>query len=983
MKRIVAFIIAMSCIFSALSVTSAQQSDDTDIALRVAAGLGILEYISPEDTISRGDFALYMYNMLFKETLGEQSGWEDNFFGDFFMDDELIGDEGDSKEISLFWDVTSESEYYDAIMYGVRIGIFEGVGRGSFKPGENVTVIQVLKTLLTLMGYKNYAEAEGGYPTGYLSLAESMGLLKGVENGAYDDASAADAARMIYNCFDKYCFEIESFTPDGITLAPDSSKTFLNKFLKLDYIEDIVADNGIYAIDGESDIPKGSVKIGDKILFASKEQLKQMREDTAKQVIAYYSIDEETEDELVFAAVKKDESIIISPQDFYDYTLSKISYYDANRTRSVNLEPGTGMIYNGEYKPSFSKEDFMFDRGSIRIAKTEKNGGYDCIIIESYSSWYIKSIDYDKYTIYNGTNDSSSETDDALLELEEIISEGEADITDSSGETIEFGDMLMFGAIDFYKTGSRYVKIYYSDKRVEPFVVNSVDEDDFFRSIISSGEEEYAVASEFSNSANGIVIGLKDELALVLNSFGEVIWAENLADSYYDLTVSYNIGITADDDMEKYFLKLINEKGTVKKYEIDEKVIFGSRLDLKREDYVRMTPEKLYEEIKNHVGIIAVNINAQDKITMVELPYYTRAGEKRLQVIYDNTQMSESSLPQSRRDSRLCVITEQVWLNPKSIVWQAPKNTDYIKDSTKYVVHDMSVFPSQGQTKGSIIAYGINAGSVYAKWVDYKRDIGKSISYEDTSYFIVTDVKTGLTQDDEATVILDGYRCWHDKDMAAATIYAVDGAGETNSGELCNPALKATSFYDIYSEDNVKYYAVEKGDIIKYTYNTDIQYPTKIAILYRASEGKILESSGEYSTNYRTEKTNPFGLNYACTRAPYDPAGYSADRKFTLGFVYSIRDDIAVVTTQNLRENSYDPGSGDMGEYKRFLSVNYPVNGFRGYEIEYSGKEVKVTQNTGWAEKLKSYIDYGGHCSKILTVHSGQMPSISFMITED
>ena len=226
MKRIIAFIIALSCIVSSSVIGNAEQSYGSDIALEVIAGLGILEYTTPEDTITRGDFALSMYNMLFKDAGEDEPTWEENFFGEFVSDDQLITDEGDVKEISLFWDVTSESEYYDAVMYGVRIGIFEGVGRGSFKPEENVTVIQVVKTLLTLMGYKNYAEAEGGYPNGYLSLAVSMGILKGVENAVYDDASVADTARIIYNCFDNFCFEIESFSADAIGLAPDSSQTF-------------------------------------------------------------------------------------------------------------------------------------------------------------------------------------------------------------------------------------------------------------------------------------------------------------------------------------------------------------------------------------------------------------------------------------------------------------------------------------------------------------------------------------------------------------------------------------------------------------------------------------------------------------------------------------------------------------------------------------------------------------------------------------
>lgn len=79
---------------------------------------------------------------------------------------------------------------------GVRL--VSGVGDGRFQPDRNITMGEAVTILLRALGYSG-KDAGAVWPQGYLDLAASIGLTKGLSIGAYDSISRAQAAQLFVN----------------------------------------------------------------------------------------------------------------------------------------------------------------------------------------------------------------------------------------------------------------------------------------------------------------------------------------------------------------------------------------------------------------------------------------------------------------------------------------------------------------------------------------------------------------------------------------------------------------------------------------------------------------------------------------------------------------------------------------------------------------------------------------------------------------
>jgi hypothetical protein len=90
------------------------------------------------------------------------------------------------------------------INQGVTDGWIAGYDDNSFGPDDNVTYVQAQKMLVAAIGYETYANAKGGWPSGYKQYASSLGITSGVQGVSSDDQqlTRAQVAQMIDNAMD-------------------------------------------------------------------------------------------------------------------------------------------------------------------------------------------------------------------------------------------------------------------------------------------------------------------------------------------------------------------------------------------------------------------------------------------------------------------------------------------------------------------------------------------------------------------------------------------------------------------------------------------------------------------------------------------------------------------------------------------------------------------------------------------------------------
>ncbi len=82
------------------------------------------------------------------------------------------------------------------------LGLLKGDENGFFYPERNLTNADVIVELVKLLGYKESAEARGGNPVGYMMVATQTGLTTGLTLSLNDYALRKDVALLATNALD-------------------------------------------------------------------------------------------------------------------------------------------------------------------------------------------------------------------------------------------------------------------------------------------------------------------------------------------------------------------------------------------------------------------------------------------------------------------------------------------------------------------------------------------------------------------------------------------------------------------------------------------------------------------------------------------------------------------------------------------------------------------------------------------------------------
>ena len=187
MKKIIktaAFILSAGLMLGSIPVFAANFADVTDDAELSAAvaelsELGIVNgyedgLFKPENKITRAEACAMMDRAIFQATSTDSvSMW------------------------SGYSDVSPDDWFYDSAAKMHDFGIINGYEDGSFKPQNNITYNEFIKMLMSMLFYGPYAEENGGYPHGYVSLAAELGITSGMTFDAGTEITRRDASIML------------------------------------------------------------------------------------------------------------------------------------------------------------------------------------------------------------------------------------------------------------------------------------------------------------------------------------------------------------------------------------------------------------------------------------------------------------------------------------------------------------------------------------------------------------------------------------------------------------------------------------------------------------------------------------------------------------------------------------------------------------------------------------------------------------------
>lgn len=113
----------------------------------------------------------------------------------------LLGETADAATMTTnaFTDVPKSHWANGYIAWAYSKGFISGYGNGKFGPSDMVTYEQAITMLMAGIGYSDAAVDAGGYPNGYISVADNYGFLNGVENTFGNVITRANIAVLVAN----------------------------------------------------------------------------------------------------------------------------------------------------------------------------------------------------------------------------------------------------------------------------------------------------------------------------------------------------------------------------------------------------------------------------------------------------------------------------------------------------------------------------------------------------------------------------------------------------------------------------------------------------------------------------------------------------------------------------------------------------------------------------------------------------------------
>ena len=186
LKKVFALVVAFSMMLSVVAFAAYPDvTDETPYASAITTltALGIVSgddqgNFNPDSTITRAEFTKIVCEI------------------------QNMGGEG-NKGATAFTDVPADHWASGYINFASSMGIINGMGDGTFNPEGPVTYEQAVKMLVATLGYEPMAQSMGGYPTGYLAIAQQRRVLKSITTPASTaEATRGLIAQITYNALD-------------------------------------------------------------------------------------------------------------------------------------------------------------------------------------------------------------------------------------------------------------------------------------------------------------------------------------------------------------------------------------------------------------------------------------------------------------------------------------------------------------------------------------------------------------------------------------------------------------------------------------------------------------------------------------------------------------------------------------------------------------------------------------------------------------
>lgn len=316
-----------------------------------------------------------------------------------------------------FSDVSEDYWAYKYINTAKSLKLVSGVSDGIFMPDENITYEQMQKILVCVLGYGAEAEASGGYPNGYAVTAARLRLLNKV-SADEEYVTRRNAALMLYNAL-----MAKPFLKDANNEYETADENLLEYVFGITYF-----DGTVDGVNGTS-LTDDKIKLGLKRVSVDKTvydtEYPYFETLFSLKVRCFVNSD----DVIVYAyASKANNRLEIKEDDFVSLGNNKITYYENDKLKTVNLDNNVDVLFNGKALRDYNADEIFQNFDRILLINNDDDGVWETMSIECEKIGVVSWVNEKDKTIYFKNTTEPLEYDDTL-KLEFISSTDGSEIT--------------------------------------------------------------------------------------------------------------------------------------------------------------------------------------------------------------------------------------------------------------------------------------------------------------------------------------------------------------------------------------------------------------------------------------------------------------------------------------------------------------------------------------------------------------------------
>ena len=468
------------------------------------------------------------------------------------------------------------------------LGIINGYGDGNFGPEDPVTYEQAVKMLVSALGYEKKAQSLGGYPTGYMMVANQEGITSGTTNtGA---ANRGTVAKLTYNALTVPMMDQTSWgTNEQFNAIPTQSLLWS----KLDAIKAEVVIKTI-PLNKNAETVGLDVKSIDKVADANGVETTDIRnvkingvDLTGLQGLRTTVIlDKSDMDDIkllgVVSKAGRNVEVTIDPDMLVNANNSGyVEYYKTNdddRVSKLKLEDTNSEVAGLQLNTYINLETGSYTDVTVgggagdiayRYVDTDNNGAYDTVFVDNEKVFVVGSVNTGSNKIFRSTDPNAMYTFTGASLILDPEDETKAwSIKDIKGNdltiaNIKTGDVI---AVKESNDGSTYYDITVSNETVTGTITETFTETAKVGGVTLNkfkiGNADYMLLD-----GNAMTPGDK----IIAKVYGDKVVAYSVKEGVKNYAIIVNANRAEDFDVT-YQLQIFTQKGELVTLDFADKV---------------------------------------------------------------------------------------------------------------------------------------------------------------------------------------------------------------------------------------------------------------------------------------------------------------------------------------------------------------------------------------------------------------------------